>query len=505
MAPRITARAPHDGHAHDGGEADAADASARVWPLREVAKHNSHDDCWMIIKGKVYDVTSFVRSHPGGPLIYSNAGGDNTTQFSSYHPLYVERMLGKYLVGSVDRASVDDARRTDVAGHVEYVEDVPDDARVGGGGGGRAQRGQGEGDFYRTLKARVEAYFRETKQDPRVHPHMYVKTAVILASHVAAVYGMFYARVPLAAAVAASLLLGLCFTEIGVSIQHDANHGSYGRSPLWGQLLGCTLDMMGISSFNWKKQHVVGHHAHTNVVGADPDVEVLPEGDPRRYHSEHPLRPMHRYQHVYMLMLYCLMGFKLAFVEDFSIYFRGRLGPLTFGAPMNAGEKLVFWAGKAAFAAYMFAMPLALSHRAAATVLLLDALAIAFAGFLLAIMFQVSHVQTRLEFPKPDDRGRVHRGWAENQLMTTADYAHGSSFWLHISGGLNYQVVHHLFPGVTHCHYPALARIVREACEERGITYHVYDTFADALADHVRHLRLVGRQQIVIPSYGNLG
>lgn len=32
----------------------------------EVSKHKSEDDCWVILHAKVYDVTSFVREHPGG-------------------------------------------------------------------------------------------------------------------------------------------------------------------------------------------------------------------------------------------------------------------------------------------------------------------------------------------------------------------------------------------------------------------------------------------------------
>ena len=69
--------------------------------LDEVAKHSTHDDCWIIVRDKVYDVTSFVKRHPGGSLIYSGAGGDNTIQFESYHPAYVSKLLPKYFIGHV--------------------------------------------------------------------------------------------------------------------------------------------------------------------------------------------------------------------------------------------------------------------------------------------------------------------------------------------------------------------------------------------------------------------
>ncbi|MFA5106387.1 MAG: cytochrome b5-like heme/steroid binding domain-containing protein [Candidatus Micrarchaeia archaeon] len=33
----------------------------------ELAAHNSASDCWVAFQGKVYDITSFVPNHPGGP------------------------------------------------------------------------------------------------------------------------------------------------------------------------------------------------------------------------------------------------------------------------------------------------------------------------------------------------------------------------------------------------------------------------------------------------------
>ena len=54
------------------------------------------------------------------------------------------------------------------------------------------------------------------------------------------------------AALAASLVMGAMKAEIGVSIMHDANHGSYSRSGAWGALMGATLDLAGASrSARW--------------------------------------------------------------------------------------------------------------------------------------------------------------------------------------------------------------------------------------------------------------
>ena len=62
--------------------------------------------------------------------------------------------------------------------------------------------------------------------------------------------------------------------EVGVCIMHDANHGSFSRNNLLNYVMASTLDIVGASSYMWRKQHVVGHHAFTNVVGVDPDIRV---------------------------------------------------------------------------------------------------------------------------------------------------------------------------------------------------------------------------------------
>jgi len=64
----------------------------------EVAKHNSKASCWVILSGKVLDVTDFLKDHPGGELaILTFAGKDATEEFDMIHPPDV---IDKYLPAS---------------------------------------------------------------------------------------------------------------------------------------------------------------------------------------------------------------------------------------------------------------------------------------------------------------------------------------------------------------------------------------------------------------------
>ncbi|QEU58026.1 hypothetical protein KDRO_A00390 [Kluyveromyces lactis] len=50
--------------------------------MDEVARHSSRSDCWTVIHGKVYDITSFLHKHPGGAqVLLKYAGKDSTLQF----------------------------------------------------------------------------------------------------------------------------------------------------------------------------------------------------------------------------------------------------------------------------------------------------------------------------------------------------------------------------------------------------------------------------------------
>lgn len=78
---------------------------ARVWKLAEVSKHKSEDSCWMVLHGKVYDITAFVPKHPGGrSIILKNAGQDASEAFDSIHPVEIleEYLTSDQMLGTVE-------------------------------------------------------------------------------------------------------------------------------------------------------------------------------------------------------------------------------------------------------------------------------------------------------------------------------------------------------------------------------------------------------------------
>ena len=70
----------------------------------EVAQHNRFEDCWIIIRGKVYDFNEWKDRHPGGPFVARMfAGKDATAEFGDFHsPLAVKHMTHFWIGDVVD-------------------------------------------------------------------------------------------------------------------------------------------------------------------------------------------------------------------------------------------------------------------------------------------------------------------------------------------------------------------------------------------------------------------
>ena len=153
---------------------------------------------------------------------------------------------------------------------------------------------------------------------------------------------------------------------------------------------------------------------------------------------------------------------------------------------------MIFIGGKAVFFALAFGIPM--HFHAPAVVLGYYALSGIVMGFLLSVVFQVAHCVEEAEFPAPRPQHRARsithgrsirprRAWIS---PARAGSCRGSS------GGLNFQIEHHLFPRISHVHYPAIAGLVEQTCREFGIRYTAHPSFRAGIASHFRWLRRMG-------------
>jgi len=116
------------------------------------------------------------------------------------------------------------------------------------------------------------------------------------------------------------------------------------------------------------------------------------------------------------------------------------------------------------------------------------------AGFVLSIVFQLAHTVEHTAFPTAsEDNNTMSDEFAVHQIKTTANFATKNKLVSWLVGGLNFQIEHHLFPKISHVHYPAISNIVRAVCMEYQLQYIEYPTMRKAIGAHVRFLRDMGR------------
>ncbi|XP_003417099.1 cytochrome b5 type B [Loxodonta africana] len=84
-------------------QGQGVETSVTYYRLEEVAKRNSSKEIWLVIHGRVYDVTRFLDEHPGGEeVLLEQAGVDASESFEDVgHSFDAREMLKQYYIGDV--------------------------------------------------------------------------------------------------------------------------------------------------------------------------------------------------------------------------------------------------------------------------------------------------------------------------------------------------------------------------------------------------------------------
>ena len=343
--------------------------------------------------------------------------------------------------------------------------------------------------FFQSLKKSVDKYFEENLKKKTGDRRLYTKAVILIPASIMIYISLLVFQLPVAVALLLCALLGLTIASIGFNIMHDACHGSYSSKKWVTNTLGLTLNAIGGNAFFWKQKHNILHHTYTNIEGADDDIaqsKLLRQSPTQKW------MPIHRYQHIYLTFAYSLTLFMWVSVRDFSKYFQKRIynTPLQ---PMSRREHFTFWVSKALYAFFYVILP----------IIVVGPLAwlIGFAtmgmvlGVVISYVFQLAHA---VEGPEFDTVGiedkMIETEWAVHQIRTTANFAENNKVVSWLVGGLNFQIEHHLFPRVSHVHYPAISRIVRDHCQRFQLPYHSFPNVQMAVVSHLRTMKKLGQK-----------
>jgi hypothetical protein len=290
-------------------------------------------------------------------------------------------------------------------------------------------------------------------------------------------------------------------------------------------------------------------HAHRKTSPV-PDIYIIishQESDPDVFSSfplmrMHPLHVpswYHRYQHLYAPVLFAVMTLAKVFQQDFEVATSKRLYHIDANVRYGSGWNVArFWIMKLVTMSYMLGLPM--YFHGVARGLGLFVIGHMACGELLATMFIVNHVIEGVSYgrkvPNGGDDGnkackpttimgdtpmertretahvRIASGgggdetkalpsvpfndWAAVQCQTSVNWAPGSWFWNHFSGGLSHQIEHHLFPSLCHTNYVHIQDIVESTCMEYGVPYQSEPSLFVAYGKMISHLKCLGREKI---------
>jgi len=426
--------------------------SAKELPLctlDDVAKHNKEDDAWIILDGLVYDVTKFIPDHPGGEIILKGlAGMDATIPFTQFHPVHIWKSEpSRFLVGKLEK----DSKKI-------LKSDMVDD--------------------FRNIQSQMRA---EGLYDTNYYWYVGLMTWIfsILGACI------YFVRKgssenDLLQVLLGGGLLGLFWQQLAF-VGHDLGHNSvtHVRNNDWS--LGMPVVVFfGISVQWWKRSHN-NHHVFSNSIDWDQDIQHLPfiALDKRIMKGFHSFYYDFRFNfgriERFLVSWQHVIFYPVMMVARFNMYFQSYL--LAF--LMRHDAFVGWWFEVGALGLHWVYYLWILSHIPRWDWIL-------YAVIMAHAVVALIHIQITLShFAMPFYEGTGYKkgdkeAWIVKQFETTMDV--DCSTWLDwFHGGLQFQLVHHLYPRIPRHNL----RYVRDKyilpfAKKHGLTYHLH-TFPHAI------------------------
>jgi len=407
------------------------------------------------IHGQAYDLTNFLPHHPGGrdPLLMGQ-GLNCTELFETYHfkNRPSEELLKKYRV-KVDMSQYTDEEKEDLFAERFLFE---------------------EKGFYKTMKQRVREHFESKKNyEIKGGPWWQLAAFVEMIALVFMPYPVFVLG-SIQWALFYGFLKGFTAITTGHALSHFSLFFGAKNVRLFRYFAPFVLSNVEI----WSTSHIISHHVLTLTTKDLQDNYPL-----KRIQPAFPHKPWHRFQHYYIWPVY-LLGLPLWTLVDLvgtiPTLFTGKHEMRYFTIPQRIENMLQFAFN--VFLSILLPFYMLEFYHALGIFLITSAIS----SLLVVLQISVNHEVPETMNKLPE--GKID--WGIHQVLTSHNYGVDSFLSLHMSGGLNMQIEHHLFPGVHYRYYQEIAPIVKKTCEEYGLPYNTSTDIFDAIRKHYQILKI---------------
>lgn len=344
-------------------------------------------------------------------------------------------------------------------------------------------------DFFITLKSRIDNHFKANNLN-RYGNLKIIKKAILLLLIYFLVYSLIYFLNFSLTLIVVYLVLGTFMIVLGINFGHDAIHNCISPNQKTNTIFKYIFELVGISHYAWKKRHLLGHHNYPNIRDVDPDttqtniVRIYPNGKWYKFH---------KYQWIYVPLLYLVYTLNWVFIRDFVDFFSSKRNKY-IPQEIATKELLVFIFGKSFYLLMFLIFPFYFSKLSMSEVLLCFFIMHAMASIVLTLALVPSHISEEAIFPEPDNNGNMKTSWVYHQIITTNDYATNSRIITYLFGAFNHHIVHHLFPSICHVHYKNLTPIVKATILEYELPYNHQESIGSSYVSHFKLLYNNGKK-----------
>lgn len=343
--------------------------------------------------------------------------------------------------------------------------------------------------FFATLRGNIDEYFEENNLQKTGNNGLILKAVFMLSLYLVPYFILLTNDFNGWQQLGLTIVMGFGVAGVGMSVMHDAVHGSFSSNKTINEIFGGSLYLFGGNVYNWDMQHNKLHHTYTNVHHVDEDVTgkfLL------RLTYDDKLKSVHRFQYIYAFFLYSLMTISFLWKDFKEIKLYNELAKEGVMKPFPREEYVKLFFGKLFYVFFICVVPILTLDISFGKWFAGFMIMHCISGLILSTVFQSAHIVEGAHHPVPDMKGNLENAWAVHQLLTTANFAGGNKLFSWFIGGLDYQVEHHLFPNISHIHYPKIAKIVEDTANQFGIPYNNKVTFWKAIVSHKRALQDLG-------------